>query len=335
MKIFFDARWTGNFGIGRVSNMLNERLCLPPLKIDGNPASPFDPIRLVIAMLKSPSDAVFFSPGYNAPLFVLRPYIFMIHDLNHIDRAENSSLMKKLYYHFIMRRACQNAACVLTGSEFSRQRILKWANVPERHVVNVGYGVGDNFNPGVSPYLPGYQYVLCVSNRKLHKNEARLIKAFANAKACSTFHLLFTGMASEHLLSIANDLGVKDRIIFCGNVSDELLASLYKGAKALLFPSLYEGFGLPALEAMACGCPVLVSNTTALPEVCGDAALYCDPYDTNDIAEKITLIINNEDLCKSMKQKGLERAKSFSWDQCALKTWSVIEKVLNENCNHS
>ena len=110
----------------------------------------------------------------------------------------------------------------------------------------------------------------------------------------------------------------------------EDLIKLYRSASCFVFPSFYESFGFPPLEAMACGCPVVVSNAGSLPEICGDAAVYCDPFNANDIAEKIMLVITNETLQEELRQKGMAQAKKFSWERCARETFAVIEKVLNK-----
>jgi glycosyltransferase involved in cell wall biosynthesis len=280
MKILFDARWIGYHGIGRFARALDQRLGLPHLRIGGSPSSPFDPLRMLLVMLfRTPAGACIFSPGYNAPLFLVRPFVISIMDLNHIDRPENSNPFKRLYYRFILRPCVRKASRVLTISQFSRQRIVDWAGVAPEQVVNVGCGVDACFHHNVEAYTPGYSYLLCVSNRKAHKNEPRLVEAFAQAAIDPDIHLIFTGNANKVMEKLCRDYGVEDRVVFIGRVPDGDLPGLYRGAIALVFPSLYEGFGLPPLEAMACGTPVIASNTTSLPEVVGDAALLVNPLD--------------------------------------------------------
>jgi len=325
-NIFFDNRWSGDHGIGRVSRMLDAALCLPRLTLSGKPASPLDPLRLLIAMLKLGKDDAVLSPGFNVPLFVIRPYIFTLHDLNHIDRPENTSMLKKLYYRLILRPACNKAFKILTVSEFSRQRILSWAKVPEERVVNIGNGVDPSFKPDVVPYEPGYQYLLCVGNRKAHKNEVRVLKGFAKAVIPQNVCLVFTGNVSKQLMELSEQLGVLNRVIFVGRVPESDLPSLYKGAIALLFPSLYEGFGLPVIEAMACGTPVLTSKTTSLPEVAGDAALLVDPESIAEISSGIELLHNDEELRNTLSARGLQQAQRFSWNTVV----SHLKTVLDE-----
>lgn len=330
LKIFFDARWIGDHGIGRFARILDQHLGFPHLRIGGAPSSPFDPLRLLLAILfRTPRGACVFSPGYNAPLLVVRPYVFTILDLNHIDRPENSSPLKRLYYRFIMRRAARNAFRVLTISRFSLQRIVDWAGVDPQRVVNVGCGVDSCYHPGVQPYAPGFPYLLCVSNRKAHKNEPRVVEAFAQAVINPDIRLIFTGQANDVLLDLCRQYGVVDRVVFVGRVPEEDLPSLYRGALALVFPSLYEGFGLPVIEAMACGTPVLTSNTTSLPEVAGDAALLVDPLSVKEISAGIERMCTDNVLRETLQRKGFLQAARFPWSEVTAKVKAVLNDLEN------
>lgn len=317
MTIYFDPRWSGDHGIGRFANQLEKALHLPPLAVSGRPTSPAEPWRLLLAMLKLPPEAAVFSPGYNAPLFTVRPYIFTIHDLNHLDRPENSSFLKRLYYRLIMRPSARRALRVLTVSEFSRARIIAWAGLSPEQVINVGNGVDASYHPDVKPYAPGYPYLLCVGNRKGHKNEARVVEAFARAGIDPAIRLLFTGDPNGELDQLGRTLSVKERLVFLGRVPEKELPGIYRGALALLFPSLYEGFGLPVIEAMACGTPVLTANTTALPEVAGDAALLVDPLSVAEIAAGIERLGREPALREELHRRGLARAPLFNWKTVA------------------
>lgn len=326
LTIFFDARWIGDHGIGRFARVLDQQLGLPHLPIEGSPSSPLDPLRLLLAMLLTPKGTCVFSPGFNAPLFVVRPYVFTILDLNHIDRPENSNVFKRLYYRFVMRRAARNAFRVLTISDFSHGRIVDWAGVDPHRVVNVGCGVDSRYRPDVQPYAPGYPYLLCVSNRKAHKNEPRIVEAFARATISPDIRLVFTGHATEALLDLCHKFGVEQRVVFVGRVPEADLPGLYRGALAVVFPSLYEGFGLPVIESMACGTPVLTSNTTSLPEVAGDAALLVDPSSVTEISEGISRLCGDNALRETLQRRGFLQAAKFPWDAVAAK----VQAVLNE-----
>src|SRR5438067_4301700 len=201
--IYYDDRWRGPHGIGRFSAALLERLPGMPLRISGNPAGPLDSLKVALVLRTLPRGSVFFSPGYNAPLFSKIPFVFTLHDLNHIDRTENTSFLKRLYYRLILKRACKQAACVLTVSEYSRRRIVEWSGVPEDRVLTVGNGVDPSFSAGGRRYAPGYPYLLCMGNRRLHKNELRVIEALSVAEMPREMRLVFSGPPTEWLISLA------------------------------------------------------------------------------------------------------------------------------------
>ena len=144
----------------------------------------------------------------------------------------------------------------------------------------------------------------------------------ARRRACS-ISLLRAALTREFFDTAAN---LPDFVRHLGYVSDGDLKALYEAAACFVYPSFYEGFGLPPLEAMACGCPVIVSRAASLPEVCGDAALYCDPTDPRDIAKQMSDLVFDDILRARLRERGLQRAQQFSWEKCARETWAVIEE---------
>jgi len=325
--IYADQRWIGEHGIGRFAREVLSSLDYRPVPLGSNPASPLDAWRLYRALTKAGESDLFFSPGYNSPLLCKAPFLFTIHDLNHIDRPENSSRLKRLYYATILKRSCRNAARVLTVSEFMRARILDWSGVAPERIVNVGCGVGAEFHPQVEESSLPFPYLLCVSNRKLHKNEFRTGEAFAQARIDHDIGLVFTGNPTTELVRCIERCGIIKRVRFVGVVSDVQLASLYRSATALVFASLYEGFGLPALEAMACGTPVVTSNTSALAEVAANAALLVDPDSVSEIARGIERIVSDTSLREGLRIRGIERAAQFSWKTTTARVLSVIDEI--------
>jgi glycosyltransferase involved in cell wall biosynthesis len=322
--IYGDQRWIGDHGIGRFARHVLAGLEYRPVPLASNPASPLDPWRLTRALGKLSGKDLFFSPGYNSPLFCGSPFVFTLHDLNHIDRPENSSALKRLYYTTVLKRACYRAARILTVSEFSRGRIIEWSGVPPEKVVNVGCGVDPEYHPGVVPDEFPFPYLLCVSNRKRHKNEFRVIEAFSRAHIAAGTRLVFTGNPTAELADYIERKHVTPRVQFVGMVPDAQLPSLYRSAEMLVFPSLYEGFGLPLLEAMACGTPVVTADTSALPEVAGDAALLVDPTSVEQIADAIERIVGDSLLREELREKGLVRAAQFSWASTTAKVQRVL-----------
>lgn len=334
LMVYYDPRWAGMGGIGRFATEVTKRLpSATPLNVATGAASVFSTLALATAMRQA-ADHLVFLPGYIPPLFSVTPFVFTIHDLNHVDRPENTSWLKRLFYSIVIRVGCQRASLVFTVSEFSKQRIVDWAGISPNKVVNVGNGVDESFHADVAPWSPGFPYVLCVSNRKLHKNELRLVSAFATAKIDPSIRLVFTGDVSPELLERCRESGVADRVHFVGRVSESLLPQLYRGAMFLAFPSLYEGFGLPVIEAMACGTPVITSTTTSLPEVAGDAALLVDPESVTDIRNAIECLATDASLRQKLRRSGLEQAKLFSWDATARKVSEALERVANEGYGH-
>jgi len=194
---------------------------------------------------------------------------------------------------------------------------------PEK-VVKVHCGVGPEFHPQVPPYDFPFPYLLCVGNRKRHKNEFRQVEAFAKSGAADGLRLVLTGDQTAELADCIERNHVTDRVHFMGMVPDAQLPSLYRSAQALVFASLYEGFGLPVLEAMACGTPVVTSNTSALPEVAGGAALLVDPTSVEQIAEAMKRIVCDSTLRQQLREKGLTRAAKFSWASTADKVQELL-----------
>jgi glycosyltransferase involved in cell wall biosynthesis len=326
--LIFDSRWIGPHGIGRFAREVSRDAGFAPLDCSGTPMSALDSWRVARALARCSSDSVFFSPGYNAPLFSRRPFVFTVHDLNHIDRPENSSALKRLYYRTVLKSACHRAAAVLTVSQFSKQRLIDWAGLDAAQVFNVGNGVDTAFNAIGPRHQPGFPYLLVVGNRKGHKNEHRAVAAFAQAVIDPAVHLLFIGQPNPDLQICLARHDVAHRAHFVGHVSDALLPALYRGATALLFPSLYEGFGLPVLEAFACGVPVITSTVTSLPEVAGDAACLVDPLSVDDIAGGIARVLNDQVLRTTLRCRGLARAQLFQWPQVAGRVQAVLQAVL-------
>lgn len=289
--------------------------------------SPLDPLRLGKVRL-APGDW-YLSPGYNGPLSRSCPKIITIHDLNHIDRPENGSFAKTVFYKTILTSVARSSAAILTVSDFSKSRIVEWFDIDESRVFNVGNGVSEVFfdRPVMSGGAVSRPYFICVSNRKGHKNEASLFRAFASCKASKEADLYMTGEPDELTTKVINSLRLDGRVRFVGKVSDLELADYYRQSAALLFPSLYEGFGLPILEAFACGVPVVTSNLTSMPEIAGSAALLVDPHDCDDIARGIDLVYFSQELRQNLIDMGRSRAAHFSWDGVAARIKDAVGEV--------
>jgi glycosyltransferase involved in cell wall biosynthesis len=310
--LYADQRWIGNHGIGRFARHVLASLDYIPVPLASNPAAPLDSLRLSRALSGLSTNDLFFSPGYNTPLFCPAPFIFTIHDLSHVYCRENTNPAIQLYYATIMKRACRRASKILTVSDFTRGQIIEWSGVPAEKVFNVGCGVDVAYQPEGGSYGLPFPYLLCVSNRKRHKNEFRIVESFAKANVDAGLRLVFTDPAPA-IATCIERYHLTSRVHFTGRVQEERMPSLYRGAKALIFPSLYEGFGLPLLEAMACGTPAVSSNITALPEVAAGAALLVDPTSVEQISMAISRIVTDTLLLQYLRGKSLARAAQFSW----------------------
>jgi glycosyltransferase involved in cell wall biosynthesis len=321
-----DARWIGAHGIGRFAREVLERLPEHRRLVRGpKPLSAAD-LPWLACQLAARRPRLYFSPGFNPPPFGAAPFVFTIHDLIHIQVPAESTPAKRLYFRLIVKPACGRAARVLTVSDYSREQILEWSGLPEERVVNVGNGVGPPFQPDGPRRHSGHPYVLYVGNSRPHKGLSSLLLAFREIPSPS-LQLVLAGCLSADTARTLDGLGLRHRTEIVDSPTDEDLASLYRGALLLVIPSLVEGFGLPALEAMACGTPVIASSACALPEVVGEAGALVDPYDVDGLRSEMESLLATPARQAAMRAKGIERSKQFTWDKVGAKVRSVLEEV--------
>lgn len=328
--ILFDARWIGDHGIGRFAREVMARL--PAAEAVGGsitPLSPLDPF-YTSWLIRKKKPAVFFSPGYNPPLHSISPFVFTIYDLIQINVPKNRSLTKSAYFRCVVRPACHRAFKVLTTSEYSRATIVEWSRVSPEKVVNVKCGVNEHYRPEGPRHEPGYPYLLYVGNRKPHKNVPGLLKAFSLSGLENRYKLVLSGEPDTETTDLIRDGKLQESVAFAGAIPEEMLPEYYRGAEVLLLPSRYEGFGLPVLEAMACGTPVVTSNRTSLPEVAGSAALLVDPDRDDEIAGAIRRVVDDSSLRERMRTQGIAQARKFSWDKTAAAVRGVLESAMRD-----
>jgi glycosyltransferase involved in cell wall biosynthesis len=277
-----------------------------------------------------------FSPASSGPLQT-KNQVVTIHDTAVFDCPESFSPSFAAWYRFLLPRLAQRARQVITDSEFVKERIVAHCGVGRNKVVVVPIGVDSRFCPeSVSRLeeavaalgLPSRRYILTVGSLEPRKNLARLFQAWAavERELSGDIWLIVVGAAGNSRVFGRSDLGrLPARTFLAGHVEDRLLPALYAGAMAMVYPSFYEGFGLPPLEAMASGAAVIAGNRSSLPEVVGDAGLLVDPFDVEAIAEGISRLVRDSVLRGELRRRGLLRAKQFSWDETARRTWDVIQ----------
>ncbi|MGJ3494004.1 Mannosylfructose-phosphate synthase [Piscirickettsia salmonis] len=333
--ILFDSRWVGHHGIGRFAKEVFSRLDMgcDSRQLSGSPTSPFDPAYLSYVIAKRKPE-LFFSPGFNPPLMTKQPFIFTVHDLMHLKMKGEAGLLKKQYYEKIVKPAIHRAKRVLTVSDHAKADILEWAALyDESKVIVVGNGVDSSFSPEGECFQANTDYLLYIGNRKVHKNIDVLLEGFARSKVYPNTKLLLSGKKDTEITDKILRLNIAEHVDFLDFIEEEKLPSIYRGAKALIIPSLYEGFGLPALEAMACGTPVISSNSASLPEVVGDAGLLFDPSSSSELSQHIDNLMASEFLYNQCIQRGLERAKLFTWENVAFKVNYILQEILKSRCS--
>jgi glycosyltransferase involved in cell wall biosynthesis len=329
MRVLVDDRWSGATGIGRFASEIIKRV--PPeieienLSKDWAIKNPISPVLLGQEINRKSPD-LFWTPGFMPPMGSKYPYIVTVHDLIHVKYG---SKLQAVYYNEVIRRLLKKAACILTVSEYSRQEILRWSDLPSEKVISVYNAVSSGYTREGEKYDPGYSYLLYVGNKRPHKNLQRLIVAFSKSSLPDDLKLVFTGDATSQLSDLALQLNISDRLVFLGDVAEENLPSVYRGAIAVILVSLYEGFGIPIIEGMACGVPVLASNTSALPEISGGAACLVDPLNVDEISSSIEAVVYDAALRERLIQRGYKRSQDFSWDETACKVWRIFASVMS------
>jgi glycosyltransferase involved in cell wall biosynthesis len=318
--------------------------CIPPQILTRRiSANPFLRLGLDLAMRVRQDRPDLLHVQYTAPVGCNVPVVVSVHDVSFLEHPEYFKWHRARQLQWTVRRTVQRAARVLTGSEFSRASILKvYGDLAEDKVVVVPNAAAPQFRPisretAAATVRERFKirgpFLLSVGDLQPRKNQIGLIRAFASlvrAYPQLKHNLVLAGKATwftDKVREAANESGVADRIQFIGFVSDPDLLHLYNACELFVFPSFYEGFGLPALEAMACGRAVVCSNTSALPEVVDGAAIVFDPYSTDQMVRALADLLLDAELRTRMERLGLQRAAHFSWQKTAQQTLEVFYDV--------
>ena len=288
-------------------------------------------------MLTDPPD-VLFVPSHVLPLVTPRASVVVVYDVGHRFFPRAHTLTEWLYVEWAIRRHVRVASRLLTISEASKRDLVHlYGADPAR--IDVAYpAVDERFKPAAAEdirrvserYALAERYVLHLGTIKPRKNLPRLVRAFASARIPKDVQLVLGGMTTfgGSAVEVAiRETGVESRVKRLAYVPDEDLAALYSGAAAVCIVSLYEGFGMPGLEALACGAPLIASNRGSLPEITGEAAVIVDPLEVGSIARGIESIVNDPDTAQTLRGLGLRRARDFEWAAAARVTLQALQRA--------
>ena len=311
----------------------------PSKKFSSGPAGHFWEQVILPGIIKN---AFLFSPSNTGPLAV-KKQVVTIHDLVPLDHPEWLNPRFVAWYRFLIPRLVRKVRRIITISNFTRQRLLKQTKVAPDKIVVIPNGVNTKFSPRPAKdikkirkvlKIPTEHYILSLGSIEPRKNLHCLLKAWSQVQneLPSDIWLVVAGAKGNTLVfkNISFDR-LPPRVWFTGHVRDEYLPALYSGATAFVYVSIYEGFGLPPLEAMASGTPTLTGNITALPEVVSNAAVTVNPFDPDAIAWGIKRLIEDGTLRENLRLKGIQRAKIFSWDTTADMTLQVLLEAMTES----
>ncbi len=281
---------------------------------------------------------VLWSPANTGPLSITRQVV-SIHDTAPLDHPEWFNRKFAAWYRFLIPRLVGKAKNIIAVSEYTKHRLVENTGVDPDKIEVILNGVDSRFTPEkcirsdterTALGIPSSTYILTVGSVEPRKNLMRLLEAWEvihRQIPDDIWLVICGGIGSRQVFRNGGFDTIPPRVHFTGRVEDSLLPALYAGALVFAYLSEYEGFGLPPLEAMASGVPVITANCTAIPEVVGDAAIMVDPFDTDAIAESLMMLTTDGDLRSNLRKKGLGRACQFSWSETARRTLALIHRT--------
>ncbi len=278
------------------------------------------------------------SMAFVTPIIAPCPVIVTVYDLSFLHFPEQFPRLQRWYLTSQTGRSCRQARRVITISEASRQDVHRFFGVPLTQIVVVYPGVDGRYRPLPAPEIAAFRrreqlperFVLHVGTLQPRKNIPVLLEAFAQLPD-PDLHLVLAGGKGwlfEDIFRRVQRLGLEQRVRFTGYVADEDLPLWYNAAALFVFPSVYEGFGMPVVEAMACGTPVVASRSSSIPEAAGSAGLLFDPQNAAELAERMASVLNDPALSATMQQQGVAQAANFSWEQAGRDTAVLYRQVL-------
>ncbi|MBI5882770.1 MAG: glycosyltransferase family 4 protein [Elusimicrobia bacterium] len=282
--------------------------------------------------LKAVGARVLLSPNHEAVFFPPCPQVVVVHDLLPLFHPQNRR--KRLYFRCVFPWVLRRADAIVAVSENTKKDLIEAYGLPASKITVIYSGVDRSVfrREASGDRAPSPPYILFIGDQHPHKNLPGLIAAFAGlVQDGFPHHLVIAGRKDprrhEELASLVRESGLEARVSFPGYVDEGSLAGLYSRADLFVLPSLYEGFGLPALEAMACGCPVAASGNSSLPEVCGTAARYFDPRDVSDMRRRIAEVLSDPQLRGRMAAEGLQQAERFRWEDAGRDYLALLTRI--------
>ncbi|MCX6989249.1 MAG: glycosyltransferase family 1 protein [Chlamydiae bacterium] len=325
---------------------LQQILELPSIEIVISTAPIYSIQEQIDIPLKVGACDVFWTPHFNAPVVRLqaKKRVVTIHDVFHLAYGDVLPWYKRIYAKQVICRAVQLADALITVSDFSKSEIQRYTGVHADKVHPILNGVDTAFfqpssvrqyvGADIGRYSMDRPFILFVGNLKPHKNLDGLLQAYKKWIGVhgTEYHLILIGKTFENypiIQAIQDDPIYRGQVHVFSDVTDVELCLFYLKAAVLVMPSFYEGFGLPPLEAMSCGCPTIVSKCTSLPEVCGDAAFYIDPYSVTSIYHGLCAVLHNPALRDRMIDQGYAQVVKFSWQASSQKHLQLFERLLS------
>jgi glycosyltransferase involved in cell wall biosynthesis len=300
---------------------------------------PWDQIAVPRVARRKRVDLIF-NPKFTVPLFTRAKTVFVLHGSEWFVIPEHFKRYDQFYFNRAVPLYCRHSDAFIAVSNAVKADVVKYIGVSPEKVAPIHNG----FDPGVfqpvrdpaklqavrEKYKLPEKFILWAGQIESRKNIARLLQAFAKIKDQVPHHLVMAGAlrwSSGGELGVIRDLGIAERICQPGWIDHGDLPAVYCLADQFAFPSLYEGFGIPLLEAMACGCPIVTANTCAPPEVCAGAARLVDPLNVDDIATAMLEVLRNPSLREQMSARGIERAKDFGWEKCTREILALFDRL--------
>jgi glycosyltransferase involved in cell wall biosynthesis len=323
------------------------------VEISGGPYPYWEQIKLPLIASAYKCD-ILHCTSNTAPLYVKSPLVTTLHDIIYMEESVLKQITSKaswyqkignIYRRIIVNGVVKKSHCLITVSDFEKKNITGFFNEKTiKNIKTIHNGVSDHFlkSPDVIELnkvktkhnLPD-QYMLHIANKDPRKNTKNVLKAFKGFLNTTNvdYKLVLLGYNEKDLLTALSEINAKnliDKVVLLGYVSDQDLPAIYRLSQLFLFPSLREGFGIPIIEAMACGVPVITSNSSSMPEIAGDAACIVNPMESEAILQGILKISSDSEYKNELIRKGLERCEQFSWDNMALQVLDVYKEMFNE-----